>query len=259
MKKYKIAAVSYLNTKPLLHGLNLINLQEEIDLCIDYPSSCGQRLLNDEVDFALVPVAVLPSLVNYSIVSDYCIGCDGAVQTVCIYSDKPIEEVKTIYTDFHSRTSIELSKILLREYWKKDVPFVHTGESIEGNYESGAGVMAIGDKTIRMDKKYKYKYDLGEAWKSHTGLPFVFAVWVSKKNLPETFTKKLNKAFEKGIAEIDALITSLQNVEGDFDLKKYFNDYIDYHLDAKKLEALNLFLKKMQKNKRSYTSELSLV
>ena len=258
MDQFKVAAVSYLNTKPLLHGLALDKVVQEVNLSIDYPAKCAELLLNGEVDFALVPVAVIPQLASYQLVSDYCIGCDGAVQTVCIYSNSPLKNIKSILTDFHSRTSNELAKILLREYWKLDIPFYKLDESVHGVVPEDTAIIAIGDKTIDIAKEYKYHFDLGEAWKKLTGLPFVFAAWVSLKPIPKSFENRLNQAFKKGIEDIDDLIKALGKQKDNFSLKSYFDTYIDYNLDEAKKKALKLFLKKIKENKHSYSPELSL-
>ncbi|HMR44919.1 MAG TPA: ABC transporter substrate-binding protein, partial [Saprospiraceae bacterium] len=118
MKKIKATAVNYLNTKPLLYGILKSGLNELIELQTDIPSECARKLKAGEVDFALVPVAVIPELTTPAIISDYCIGTVGAVKTVVIFSEKPLHEVDEIYLDYQSRTSVELTKILLKNYWK---------------------------------------------------------------------------------------------------------------------------------------------
>ena len=109
----KVSAVSYLNTIPFIYGLRNSELMQQIDLYIDCPSVCADKLINNQVDIGLVPVVILDQLNNPKIISDYCIGANGPVDTVCIYSDVPIEEIESIYLDYQSRTSVELLKILL--------------------------------------------------------------------------------------------------------------------------------------------------
>ena len=89
----------------------------------------------------------------------------------------------------------------------------------------------------------KYIYDLGEAWKAHTGLPFVFAAWVSNKELPEEFIQKFNKANAEGINHLNDIIIGTDYPF--YDLKKYFTKNINYLLDKRKKEALRLFLQKL--------------
>ena len=120
----KVTAVNYLNTKPLLYGLVKSGMTKKIDLQLDIPSECARKLEAGEVDFGLVPAAVIPSLSSPYIISDYCIGTIGTVATVCIYSDVPLEKVEKIYLDFHSRTSVQLTKILIKNYWKLPIEFI---------------------------------------------------------------------------------------------------------------------------------------
>ena len=84
MLKYKVSAISYLNTVPFIYGIKSSKIYEDIELQLNYPSMCAQKLINDEVDIALVPVAVLSSYYSFKIVSDYCISADGSVDTVCL-------------------------------------------------------------------------------------------------------------------------------------------------------------------------------
>ena len=75
------------------------------------PSHCAAQLLNEEVDVALVPVAIIPQLDYSKIISQFCISSDGAVQTVCLFSDCPLDEIETIYLDYHSKTSNGKTKL----------------------------------------------------------------------------------------------------------------------------------------------------
>ncbi len=114
MVKYKVSAVSYLNTIPFIYGLKQSKLIEIIDLYLDYPAICADKLISREVDIALIPVVAIPQLENAYIISDYCIWSDGEVDTVCLYSDVPIQEIESIALDYQSRTSVALLKILLK-------------------------------------------------------------------------------------------------------------------------------------------------
>jgi len=111
-KKIRLSAVSYLNTKPFIYGLFRGELAEEIELSLDIPSECARKLKAGEVDLALTPVAIIPELPQAWLVSDYCIGSTGTVKTVCLFSEKPLPEIKRILLDFHSRTSVALTRIL---------------------------------------------------------------------------------------------------------------------------------------------------
>jgi len=251
MEKIKLTAVNYLNTKPFLYGIFQSGLDKQIDIAKDIPAVCAQKLIDREVDIALIPVAALRELKSHYIISDFCIGSDGPVQTVCLFSNIPIWEVSTIYLDSHSRTSAELTKVLVKELWKNiDVEYKPVSQADDIVLEESAAVLAIGDKTIGLHKKYRHTYDLGESWKTLTGLPFVFAVWVSNKKMDITFIDQFNKALALGLSNIDELTFILPESENEFDLKMYFDKYISYELNEKKKEALRLFLSKINQTTR---------
>jgi len=241
-KKLNVTAVSYLNTKPFLYGIFKNQLDEHIKLQLDIPSECARKLQEGEADLGLVPVAILPQLKQYHLISDYCIGTVGEVKTVCIYSEQPLEKLTHIYLDFHSRTSVELTKILLRDYWKITPTLLQAKPGYEQHIQDNIGGLVIGDRTIGLDQKFPYVYDLGEAWMAYTGLPFVFAAWVSAKPLPPKFLKKFNKALQTGLDAIPQLKFLLQSPHPDFDLEEYFTHHISYKLDTEKRKGLSLFL-----------------
>jgi chorismate dehydratase len=121
--------VSYLNTKPLLYGIKHHSIINEIELIEDYPAKIAQLLIDDKIDVGLIPVAATTKLSTWNIIGDYCIGCDGPVASVCLFSEVPIEQIEIVLLDYQSRTSVNLAKILLKEYWKKEVKFINaTGE-----------------------------------------------------------------------------------------------------------------------------------
>ena len=244
MKK-KIAAVSYLNTKPLLNGILNSPIESELDIQLDIPSVCADKLKAGEVDFALVPVAIIPQLEKAHIISDFCIGTEGAVRTVAIFSQVPITEIETIYLDFHSRTSVQLCQILCREYWNIQPQFVPAQAGFIDEIHGKTAALVIGDRTIPLEEKHPYIYDLGAAWAAHTGLPFVFAAWVSTRPMEADFIQRFNQAMQQGIDHIPKLVYLLPKPHPNFDLQEYFEKYISYHLDASKRKALDLFLAKL--------------
>lgn len=236
--------MSYLNTKPLLFGIKNHPVINEIELVEDYPSAIGQMLINGEIDIGLIPVALIPELKEWSFAADYCIGCDGPVASVCIFSEVPIEQIQKVYLDYQSRTSVLLAQILLKEYWKKNVGYLSCDSDEYRKKISGTtAALVIGDRALEQKNISAYFYDLGEAWKAHTGLPFVFAAWVSNKKLPVEFVERFNEANQYGLDHLDEVIT--QNEAPDFDLDEYFKKYISYSFDEGKTKGLNLFLQKI--------------
>lgn len=241
----KVTAVSYLNTKPFLYGIFQSGLDSEIELSLDMPSVCAQKLRSGEADLGLVPVAVIPELGESWLVSDFCIGSTGAVKTVCLFSEKPLAEIRRVWLDFHSKTSVALVQILFRECWKQSVEFLPAEPGFEQKISGDTAAVIIGDRAIGLEKKYPFTIDLAETWTEWTGLPFVFAAWVSRRPLNPFFVKKLNAAFRLGLDQVPQLTMLIPPPAPDFDLKKYYTQNISYELNALKINGLQLFLSKL--------------
>lgn len=233
MKKIAISAVSYTNTLPFLNGIKNADVINRIDLSVDYPSECARKVIDDEVDMGIIPIAALAKLPEYHIIGDYCIGSDGAVDSVFIFSEKPIDEIETLLLDKQSRTSNGLAQILLKHYWKRDVEVLTEGEA--------DAYVLIGDRTFGKKNHVPFAYDLGCYWKEMTGLPFAFAVWVAKKELPEDFKESFNNALAEGVAHLEDVISGLPVYEN-FDYHTYLTENLDFNLTADRRKAIDKYL-----------------
>lgn len=241
MRKLRLTAVSYLNTKPFIYGIFRSALSEQIELSLDIPSVCAQKLADGEADIALAPVAIIPNLPKAFLVSDYCIGAVGAVKTVCIFAEKPLPEIKQLYLDFHSKTSAALAPVLCREYWNVRPEFLPATPGFERRIGGDTAGLVIGDRAIGLERQFPFVYDLGEAWLQWTGRPFVFAAWVSTRTLPPEFLAQFNAALQMGIAHIPEL-TQIIPAMPEFDVESYFRQNISYDLDDAKWGGLLHFL-----------------
>ena len=126
----------------------------------------------------------------------------SSVKTVLLLSNKPLQEITEIGLDYDSRTSVRLVKVLAKHFWKIDPSWknLQPGQ-VSGNAGTEA-IVAIGDKTFDLVKKYRYCYDLAEEWISFTSLPFVFAAWVTIKRISEPLQTELNSALAYGVNHI---------------------------------------------------------
>jgi chorismate dehydratase len=238
--KIKVAAVSYLNTKPLLYGIEHSPVMNDMELLLDYPSNLAVSLQNGSIDMALLPVAALNSIPGAQIISDYGIAADGNVASVAIFSRVPVEEIETVYLDYQSRTSVRLAQLLLEKYWKKKVEYKAATEYyIDYITGKSAGVI-IGDRALKQLNNFEYVYDLAEHWKKFTGLPFVFAAWVANKDLPATFLTAFNNANAEGLLHFNEVAAA--NPFPYYDLKKYYTENIHYLIDKEKKQGLERFL-----------------
>ena len=245
-KRWRIGAVSYLNTRPLLLGFAQEGFKNRIDLVKSYPANIAEDLLAGQIDIGLVPVAIIPELSNPHIISKYVIGANGAVASVALFSEVPINQIKSIYLDYQSRTSVKLLKILLAQYWKVEVNFlVATERYIDQISGTTAGVI-IGDRALENLSKYPYVYDLGLAWKQHTGLPFVFAAWVANQPIPSEFMAAFEAANGYGLAHLDEVIALIPAQEQVYDLHKYYTENISYVYDEEKKQGLERFLEVLE-------------
>lgn len=243
MQKIRLSAVSYLNTKPFLYGIFKHKISLDLDIQLDIPSVCARKLENGEADIALVPVAIIPRLSNPTIVTDYCIATPGKVRTVCLFGETPIEEWDNLYLDFHSRSSVQLTQILLKEYWQLSPTLLQAEEGFIDEIKGKTGGLVIGDRTFPLHERFPYVYDLGEVWLKQTGLPFVFAAWVTNQQLSADFLKGFNEALAMGLASIPQLVALMPDEYSSFNLTNYFTENIDYQWDNNKRKALDLFLK----------------
>lgn len=242
-KPIKISAVSYLNTIPFIYGIENSGFIKNIILEKDIPAVCADKLIHGHIDIGLVPVASLPFVKNYTLISDYCISSFGPVKTVLLLAKKPIKEIKKVYLDFHSRTSINLAKILSAKHWKLEIQWLplETDNVVEiKQYEA---VVCIGDKTFLLENEFEYVYDLAEEWRKYTGLPAVFACWAANKELPGSFIHDFNKALKFGVENIDKAVETNQNrIISPQRLKRYLTENIDYKLNNSKKSAIKKYL-----------------
>ena len=238
--KIKVGAVSYLNTKPLLYGIEHSNLKDRIELLLDYPARLAQLLKEGSIDMALLPIAAMKDIEGAQLVGNYGIAADGDVASVCIFSQVPMEEVTQVYLDYQSRTSVKLAEVLLKHHWKKEVAFLPATENyIDYINDTKAGVI-IGDRALKQLSNFNYIYDLAAAWKEFTGLPFVFAAWISNKQLPDDFIAAFDAANKEGLSHIDEVVAA--NPFPYFDLKAYYTEHIHYLLNDEKKAGLQRFL-----------------
>lgn len=130
--KISVGVIDYLNVKPLLYGIKHSPVINDINIVATYPSKLAAMLVSGEVDMGIVPVAVIPEMKESYIVSDYCIGCNGPVATVCLFSEVPVNRIETVLLDYQSKTSIALAEY----YWSNTGKF-HLHLSILKKKNSG--------------------------------------------------------------------------------------------------------------------------
>ncbi|MEY4886503.1 MAG: hypothetical protein RL151_1812, partial [Bacteroidota bacterium] len=134
-----------------------------------------------------------------------------------------------------------LLRLLFRDYWKLDIQFINAGtEDFRKEIHDHVGGLVIGDRAFEQARHSRFMYDLGEAWKLHTGMPFVFATWVSNKPIAQTFIRDFNEANAIGVRQLERV--AADHPEATFDLPAYYRNNLSYTFDATKRAALERFL-----------------
>jgi chorismate dehydratase len=254
MKTYKISAVSYLNSTPFIYGFeNYKEIRNRIELTKDNPAVCAEKLKNGTVDIGLIPAAEYPNIPNRQIISDYCIGARGAVKTVLLVSDVPLEEIEVVLLDYQSRTSVNLVQVLAQNYWKIQPRFLPAEKGYETSISGTKAGVIIGDRCFQLPKNFRYTYDLAEQWYQFTNLPFTFAVWAANKPISQEFMRVFNTSCLFGIDHTDEVIRQFADngFTNSARLKKYLENDISYNFDNEKRRAMNYFLEMKQKIKNS--------
>lgn len=227
----RLALVEYLNTFPFSEGIRRTGLSKILQIHSVIPALCAQLFQERKVDISLCPIGALRDMPDHRICGKYCIGADGEVDTVLLLSQVPLEDIRSVRLDDHSRTSNILLQILARNFWKKDWKYYFGAKGDEAE-----SCLMIGDKVFQYQDSYAYAYDLALAWKTMTGLPMVFAVWIARPDIPDKIIQQIDQAFEAGMEAIKEGQTSLEPWQ-----INYLTNKISYRFDDAKAEALSLF------------------
>lgn len=243
MNPIRITAVSYYNTLPFIYGLTRSGLLSGFELSLDVPSECARKIISAEADIGLIPVGALPSIPSYKLIGNLCIGADKDVKSVLLLANSELQSLKTIYLDTDSRTSVNLAKILAKHYWKIN-PRWESLSNLQGKPAPDEGMVLIGDKTFGLCRQYPHCYDLAGEWIKFTGLPFVFAAWISRIPLTDAFEESFNAAlfWGTGHREESVILAGKLHIT-EQQLISYLKNDISYTLDDAKIKGLELFLK----------------
>ena len=247
----RIGAVSYLNTKPLVYGLD--QLLPDAEIIYDLPSRLADQLTAGQLDVALIPSIEYLQDPGYTIISDACIACRGPVYSVQLLSRKPIEEIKTLALDEGSRTSAAMVQILLKQRFNL-MPRLEAfpiGSKIS-ELPTDA-VLVIGDRAMHLSNDdFVETWDLGDQWCRWSELPFVFAMWVARQSFSEHFERvqtALSAARDHGLAHLEEIAKkeSSQLQLSPSQCLDYLQHNLHFQLGPKEQQGLDLFFDHAQK------------
>jgi chorismate dehydratase len=244
--KIRLSAVAYLNTKPFLAGLSAHDVRKKILITQDSPAQCSYKLRTGLADIGIVPTADLSELPEFRRITQWGICSNGPVESVLLVSHQPIDKLERILLDYQSKTSNQLMRILAEDHFKCSCIFEETVAGYEARIDAVSGAVIIGDRALRARGQFAYQYDLSDAWKKFTGLPFVFAVWVASGRVNADLEADLSQALELGVNMVESVASEFQDEFPGIDVDRYLGNCIQYQITQEHEAAIELFLEKIQ-------------
>jgi chorismate dehydratase len=241
----RLGAVSYLNTKPLVYGLDAH--PEQFEVRFDVPSKCATLLHEGTVDLGLIPaIEYLRGDQPYFIVPDVAIASDGDVATVALFTRKAIADVKSIALDLSSRTSVALTRVLCATHWRIEPAFTPSEPDLDAMLSRADAALVIGDPAFEIapERRGVRKIDLGAEWKTLTGLPFVYAMWVGRADAATpAHCRALQQARDQGLQHLEQIARGASGGNRDVEQRSflYLRDNLKFSLGDREAAGLRRF------------------
>jgi chorismate dehydratase len=250
-RQTRLGAVSYLNTKPLVYGLEA---RPEFVVRFDVPSKCAELLDADCTDLGLIPSFEYARHGGYAIVPHLAIASNGPVESVAMFTKRPIPEIRSIALDTSSRTSVNLLRLLCAAWFKIQPSFTPAAPDLTAMLRNNDAAVIIGDPALFADPAATatalrvqahaprhaalpqvQKIDLGQTWFEMTGLPFVWAFWAGRPNAADhTVSRALRDTRDRGVANIDDIARreAPDDAAKQALIARYLRETIVYELDG---------------------------
>jgi len=252
MTAVRLGAVGYLNARPLMYGLERC---PRFSLRYDLPSRCAELLHAGDIDVGLIPSIEYLRGDEYRIVPGLAIASRGQVASVALYTTRSMSDVRSIAVDTSSRTSVALVQVLCVRLFNIQPTVEMRGPDLRDMLERADAALIIGDHALLLEcPAVVKKIDLGEAWTTMTGLPFVYAFWAGRAGaLASGDIGVLQQARDAGVAQSDEIAREyFKNVPGRQAVgARYLRDNIKYDLGDDEQAGLELFYR--------YAAEIGVV
>ncbi len=229
----RVALVEFLNAVPLYYALKKRIIDNDFEFLSDVPSQCARLLFENKVDISNASIVEYVNSNSYRILRDGCISTAKKVKSVVLFLYKPLNKVKVVKLDKNSKTSNALAKVLFTYKYKMTIDYVFDGDS---DCE-----LVIGDRALKRLKTNTNTIDLAVEWNDFTHLPFVFAAWITNKNLDNHIIEKFLKAKEIGKKLISQICDEHTNVVLKNECLSYLTKNISYDLDNEKKTSIETF------------------
>lgn len=247
MKNTKVCAVRYLNTVPLIWGIQHGRQRGIFELSYATPSVCADSLAGGEADIGIVPVVEVERL-RLDVVPGIGIASQGPVRSILLFSKCHPEQIKTLAVDSSSRTSLMLARIVLRQRYGADAAVISRPPRLEEMLEVADAALIIGDPALRLNpaELSYHVLDLGQEWNEMTGLPMVFALWAGRKGC---VTPDVVRAFEDScrfgrshLSDIVQLEAAARRIPAEL-AQEYLTRHIVFELGDRERQGMQLFLR----------------
>jgi len=257
MDQLRISASSYSNTAPLVWSFLYGQNHGKVEIILDNaPARSAELLVKDRVSAALVPVIAFQTIDDVRLIPDVCVGARKRVRSVCLVTKgKDLTNVRSVSLDVSSQTSVVLTKIIFREFLGFEPQWVDAQPDLEIMLAQTDAALLIGDPALRIydsanrnPQSAIQSFDLAELWHQHTGLGFVFAMWMTRS---ESCEIDFAAARDEGLAHADDIAAnyaaeiSLSHDE----MKAYLTENISYSIDESMRRGMEMYFDLAAKNK----------
>jgi len=243
----RIGAVAYLNTRPLVHGLERGLGRGAIELSYAVPSALADRMAEGALDVALLPIVELARLGDLELVPGLGIVTFGASRSVLLVARTPVEQIRSVALDRDSRTSNALTQVLFANVWRRKPEFSLGPASLDDALAGHDAAVRIGDKALfEAPPDGVFVYDLGEVWTENTGLPFVFAAWAARVGFVDRELYRILHDSRREGAKVIREIANGYEWNGKHHPSiafAYLTEHIRFRLGSAELQAIEKFFR----------------
>ena len=245
----RISASSYSNTAPLVWSFLYGRNHGRVEMILDNaPARSAELLAKNRVDAALVPVITYQMFDGLRLIPDVCVGARTRVRSVCLVTKGiDLNKVRSISLDVSSKTSVVLTKLIFREFLGFEPEWIDAEPDLDSMLLDSDCALLIGDPALKLSDSAIRIFDLAELWHEHTGLGFIFAMWMTRQN---KFEIDLAAARDEGLAHIEDISTNYASEIGlsHEEMKNYLTDNISYSIDKSMQRGMELYFDLAAKN-----------
>jgi chorismate dehydratase len=249
----RIAASCYLNSAPLVWSFLRGSRRREVELLSDAaPARCADMLARGQADAALVPVIEYQRLPEVAVVPGVCVGARREVRSVVLVTrGAELRDVRTVALDTSSRTSAALVEIIFREFYRREPRLESSPPDVREMLKERDAALVIGDPAMTFPREGLRVYDMAALWREHTGLGFVFAMWMTRGDADAAaLSIDFAAARDEGLARVEEIVASYERELRlpREELRSYLLDNICFHLDEEMRAGLELYFRLAHKH-----------